>query len=255
MRSLREGSFPAKVALHVRRAVIPDKADLPEMRFCGGGRNSEQDLIWDDICLPPYYGPADHDDVTPLFDLVRTVNPSIVIEFGTAQGNITANICRLTGARVITVNAPPEVMSGQATTFTLGREYIGRVYRKYGFAERVCQIYANTLDVDLAEYAAPLSADLGIIDACHDYEYVLSDFLKIVPYIRQGGIVLLHDTHPDLGPPRDGSYKACRQLRREGFDIRHIRGTWWGIWGCGGLHQSLVEEKLTSLRPAWIGRL
>jgi hypothetical protein len=27
-----------------------------------------------------------------------------------------------------------------------------------------------------------------------------------------------------------GSYIACMKLRRQGFDIRHLTGTWWAVW-------------------------
>lgn len=245
VQAIRDGSLPSKIGWRFKSTLAPDKFALPEMEFVGEERFYPETIL-DDICLSPFYGPHDHDDVTPLFSLLRAMAPKHVIEFGTAQGNTTANICRLTDAQVISVNATLEVMSGHLTTFELNRDDIGRVYRRKGFEARVRQIYANTLYVDLVGTAAPSSAEIAIIDACHDYEYVLSDFVKLAPMIRQGGIILLHDTHPGLGPPRDGSYLACKELRRRGWDIRHVRNTWWGIWVCGGIRGSPVEALLTN---------
>lgn len=253
IRSLRDGSWPGKVWRRCQNALKPDRFELPEVRFREELHRNDE-IIFDDICLPPYYGPDDHDDITPLFALLCALKPLLVIEFGTAQGNITANICRQTEAKVLTVNAPPESISGGAITFTLTRDEIGRVYRRYGFEARVNQIFANTLQVDLAEHVVPLGADVGIIDACHDYEFVLNDFLKVAPFIRPGGLVLLHDTHPGLGPPRDGSYEACRHLREEGWDIRHVRETWWGLWVRGGIRCSPVERLLIPSRNLRICR-
>jgi hypothetical protein len=86
------------------------------------------------------------------------------------------------------------------------------------------------MQLDLAPYLAHSSVDLAIVDACHDCEYVINDFLKVVPYIRPGGMVLLHDTHPSLSLHLWGSYRACMVLRQRGFDICHIKDTWWGVW-------------------------
>ncbi len=116
------------------------------------------------------------------------------------------------------------------TTYELDREEIGRVYRKFGFTDRVTQIFENTLTLDLSSYFAKPCIDLAIIDACHDTSYVLSDFKKIAPFVTLGGIVLLHDTHPSMRGHLSGSYIACMKLRQQGWNVKHIRGTWWGIW-------------------------
>lgn len=203
-----------------------------------------QPVIEDDRNLPPRPGVAwrtsrwrrirlTHDDVTPLLRLVMHLEPRLVLELGTAHGNATANICRFSEARVITVNALPEQLSGSVTTFGLSREEIGRVYRAHGFADRVTQVYANTLAFSPADHADAGTVDLAIIDACHDYEYVKADFLTVVPMIRAGGMVLLHDTHPSRAGHLRESYDACVWLRGQGFDIRHIRGTWWACWIAG----------------------
>jgi hypothetical protein len=131
---------------------------------------------------------------------------------------------------VVTVNARPEQQSGQITSFALNADDIGRVYRRHGFASRVTQIFANTLDVDLSRYVGIGSADLAIIDACHDVRFVENDFLEVAPFIRCGGMVLLHDTHASMSEHLWGSYVACVRLRRHGYDIRHVKNTWWGVW-------------------------
>ena len=163
--------------------------------------------------------------------IVRAAKPTLVVELGTAQGNLTANICRQApNATVFTVNAPVEEQSGELITFELTREQIGEVYRRHGFDDRVRQVYANTLTLDLGQYLEPKSSDLAIVDACHDREYVINDFFKIKEFVKEGGIVLLHDTHPDMKSHLLGSYSACMILRARGYDIRHLQGTWWGVW-------------------------
>src|SRR5262245_30570821 len=138
--------------------------------------------IVDDICLPPHYGPSDHDDFSPLMSIVAALQPRIVLELGTAHGNTVANICHLCPrTRVYTVNSLPSELTGRVITFTLTAEEIGRVYRANGFADRVVQIYQNTLHLDLHRFLRTAVVDLAIIDACHDFLYVLNDFHKVRP--------------------------------------------------------------------------
>jgi len=187
--------------------------------------------IMDDICLPPYKVPNDHNDYDPIMMAINSTKPKIVLEFGTAQGNLTANICnQIPEARIYTVNALDEEQTGGITTFNLTKEEIGRVYRKHGFEDRVVQIYKNTLDLDLSEYFQTQEIDFAIIDACHDVDYVINDFTIIEPFMNKDSMIFLHDTHPNMKDHLKGSYIACMNLRRKGFNIKHLKGTWWGVW-------------------------
>lgn len=188
------------------------------------------DPILDDVCLPPYVG-STLDDFDTLRRIVWETQPSTVLELGTAHGNTVANICRLLpNTHVYTVNAPAAEQTGVLTTFDLTPDEIGRTYRDHGYDDRVTQIFANTLHLDLTGFFPEPAVDLAIIDACHDTEYVMNDFLKVEPFVRADGIVLLHDTHPSMRKHYAGSYRACMLLRRRGFDIRYLDGTAWGIW-------------------------
>jgi predicted O-methyltransferase YrrM len=196
--------------------------------------------ILDDINLPPYHWTRGHDDYAPLMRLARIHQPRVVVELGTANGNLTANLCRqLDQARVYTVNALASDQTGHDQKYRFDSDDIGRVYRQYGFADRVVQIFENTLHLDLGRYLDGPVVDLAIIDACHDIPYVLNDFFKVLPYLSPRALVLLHDTDPNLlehikASPVKGhltnSYVACLKLRRRGYDVRHITGTWWAVW-------------------------
>ena len=187
-------------------------------------------LITEKLCLPPYEGPVTHDDISPLLALVDRFQPKVVLELGTAHGTTVANICANCQARVFTVNALPEQISGQLTTFALSKDEIGYVYRKHGFADRVVQIYENTRTFRPTDYMSPSSIDFAIIDACHDADFVVSDFRCILPVLGKNAIVLFHDVHPSMELHLGDSYIACMYLRKLGFDIQHLSGTWWGIW-------------------------
>jgi hypothetical protein len=188
------------------------------------------DPLPDDICMPPFTAEP-HDDFSALMGIIGAWKATSVLELGTAYGNTVANICKLyPQVHVFTVNAPADIQSGKLTTYDLTAEQIGRVYRRHGYSQRVTQIYANTLDLDLSQWFAMPIIDVAIVDACHDTDYVINDFLKVKPYVRVGGVVLLHDTHPSMDSHLLGSYRACVRLRQRGFDIRHLADTWWGVW-------------------------
>jgi len=186
--------------------------------------------ILDGICMPPYVS-SSLEDFDSLMSIVEWLQPGTVLELGTAQGNTVANICRLVpDAQVYTVNAPAEKQSGVLTTYDLSEQEIGWVYRKHGYGEQVTQILENTLQLDLSRQFSEPVVDLAIIDACHDAQYVINDFLKVQLFVLHGGIVLLHDAYPSMSRHYHGSYRACMLLRRQGYDIRHLAGTSWAVW-------------------------
>lgn len=220
-------------ARRVLRRPVRD-AHLPEINInsIAPGLFDPIPPILDDICMPPYFnkGCFLQNDFGVLIRLLRYHQPTTVFEFGTAHGNTTANVCQVTSAHVYTLNALPEQISGESVTFTLSRDEIGRVYRAAGYADRVTQIYEDTMEFVPSRVLREGQIDFCIIDACHDTEFVLHDFLNIEPYISPGGTVVLHDTHPSRAAHLQGSYDACVSLRQKGFNILHIEDCWWGYW-------------------------
>lgn len=225
---LRAALTRARIAWYWRALALPETTVA---EFTSREAAARTPPIMEDICLPPYHGPTDHDDYSPLAAIALTVAPHVAVEIGTAHGNLTANLCALCqDVLVYTVNAPAELQSGHNVTYYLDADAIGRVYRHHGFAPRVRQILCNSLDLELGSHLRSQAVDLAIIDGCHDVEFVLSDFQKIEPHLRPGGVVLLHDTAPTLAGHLAESYLACMLLRRRGFDVRYLVGTWWAVW-------------------------
>ena len=195
------------------------------------GRDGEcAEPILEKSCMPPYFV-YDHDDFHPLQKLARYLDPKVIVELGTAHGNTTANLARnCERAKIFTVNAPVEKMTGVITTFDLTEEEIGCVYRNHGYSDQVVQIFENTLNLDLSSHLKPGELDFGVIDACHDFEYVINDFEKLLPFVAENGVVMFHDIHPSMDGHLKVSYMAAMELKKRGYDLRHIRGTFWGIW-------------------------
>lgn len=185
--------------------------------------------ILDEICMPPYYGPNTNQDYPFLMSLAKSIQPGVIFEFGTASGNTVANLCKYTSAQVVTLNAVVDSTSGKYRTYDLSKEEIGGVYKKYGYQDRVQQIYCDSMSF-IPEASTNTNFDLVIIDACHDFEYVINDFLSISHLVNPGGYVLFHDCDESMHGHLAGCWRACTHLRKAGFNIKKVRGTWWALW-------------------------
>jgi predicted O-methyltransferase YrrM len=225
------------VGRRLKWRVLSELFKLPAIRLdsvASAPRLEVCEPIVDDLCMPPIPGGPGHDDLGAVLRIARSCRPQLICEIGTAHGNLTANLLRnCPGAKMVTVNAPAELQSGNSVTYTLTPSEIGRVYRRYGYDKRVLQLLVNSLDLDLGQHVEPCSIDLAIVDGCHDTEFVLNDFGKLRPYVRPDGVVLFHDTNPSQEGHLAGSYRACLLLRKDGFDVKWIRNTWWGYWQKG----------------------
>jgi hypothetical protein len=225
---------PSRIIFRAEAHVTRLSWDLPETTLRDLLHGDQADLapaILDDAGVPPYAGSAGHDDLLPILTIVRCLQPRTIVELGTSYGNLTANLCRqCPAAKVFSVNALPEQQTGAIVTHSLAAEHIGRVYRANGYSDRVVQIFANTRDFHPETVLRGELADFAVIDACHDTDYVLSDFRTLRPFMKRAGLVLFHDTHRSMKRHLVGSYMACMLLRREGHDVRHLENTWWGVW-------------------------
>ncbi|MHC4644226.1 MAG: class I SAM-dependent methyltransferase [Planctomycetota bacterium] len=167
--------------------------------------------------------------------IAMAAQPRLVFEIGTGHGSAIANIAKHTEARFVTTCPTPEEVKGTHVTFEhLPKGDIGRRYRAVGYQYRVVQVYMNSREFQPADYAAPHSCDLAIIDGCHDTDTVRADFLKMKPMMRPGGLVMLHDCHHEKTVHTKAVHMACLQLRRLGHDIRSLPDSWWAIWGANG---------------------
>ena len=205
---------------------------LPEIQLSDLGviATEYKPTIIEDICMPPYIGDSHLNDYSIMFSLLNQVKPNIILEFGTAHGNTVANICSHHNSQVYTVNALSDQIEGRETTYNLTKNEIGYVYKKFGFTNKVNQIFENTKKIDLSLYLDRKSVDFAIIDACHDSDFVVNDFSKILPFMGDDSIVILHDTHPSMLIHYIDSYIGCMYLRKLGFLINYIRGSSWAIW-------------------------
>jgi hypothetical protein len=93
--------------------------------------------------------------------------------------------------------------------------------------------------------------ELAFVDANHQHPCVLLDLLRIVPYVRDGGWILLHDIR--LGTTVKESHKAGLPLPYEGlFGAEWLFDEWpWNKIDGGNIGAvQLPTEKKAILRPA-----
>jgi predicted O-methyltransferase YrrM len=186
--------------------------------------------IKENLCLPPFEGPISINDIGPLLAITKQINPKNILELGTAYGSTVSNLCLVCEGYIYTVNALPEQIEGKNITFRLDKSEIGYIYRKYGFENRVQQIYENTKKLNVSSGIPIGVINLAIIDACHDIDFVINDFLVIQPFLNNKSIIFLHDVHPSMQGHLKDSYLACMYLRRMGYNLKYLSNTWWGIW-------------------------
>lgn len=73
-------------------------------------------------------------------------------------------------------------------------------------SEKTTFIHSNTNDFAEALKRNPISIDMLFIDADHSKESVLKDFWNFFPFVKDQGLILLHDTHPKNQQYTDKGY-------------------------------------------------
>lgn len=143
-------------------------------------------------------------------DLARLLKPEVYVELGVHRAELFNQVLPHAG-RLIGVDI--DLTSGD-------------FMRTSERARFVCSTTGAFVE-ELREN--PVLIDLLFIDADHCAESVLQDFRDYFPFVRQHGIILLHDTHPGnaqlIEPGWCGdAYKAIEVLQHEsgGFEMMTI---------------------------------
>jgi predicted O-methyltransferase YrrM len=120
----------------------------------------------------------------------------MAFEIGTFNGGTTRVLAETLPAdgKVWTVDLPPAEfdMTQGAAGFTGSQ--IGVAYRDSWAAQKIVQIFADSLAYDFGAYER--SVDLVLVDAGHEYPNGLADTKTALRLVRPGGIVLWDDFEP-----------------------------------------------------------
>ena len=108
---------------------------LPEISISDlvGEKGAVTPPFTDKLCLPPYYGPVDHDDANSFAGTSSADRPTGCTRVRDCSWQYYGQYMRLSKAHVYTVNALPEQIKGALISFVLKKDEIGETYRSHGF--------------------------------------------------------------------------------------------------------------------------
>lgn len=193
------------------------------------------------------YGGMPAQDLYALLRVVRWIQPKRIFEMGTFQGLTTAHMALNSDAEIYTLDLPRDLVtqpSGYAPkdlALLQSRQEIGRRYRGLNTNGRIHQLFGDSRTFDYKPYQATF--DLVLVDACHLFDYVMSDSCNALALLRETGTILWHD----FGNSMDVS-RACRLLSRK-QPVFHLEGTWLAMHIRGpALVQALDERQQLETR-------
>jgi hypothetical protein len=120
----------------------------------------------------------------------------------------------------------------------------GRSRRLADAKARATHYFETTSDAFFANEAGFLEErgiDVALIDGLHTYEQVVRDVENTLRYLREDGVIVLHDCNP---PRRSVAFPATSYA-----DFR-ARNHWWDLDWSGDVWKVIVYLRSTPGRPA-----
>jgi hypothetical protein len=174
------------------------------------------------------YGGMSAQDLYALLRVALWVKPKVIFEIGTFQGVTTAHMVLNSDAQIYTLDLPRDMATdlrgytASDAALLQARDQIGSFYRQFNRSGRIHQLFGDSRTFDYAPYYG--SMELVLVDACHLYDYVLSDSRNALQMLGEKGAILWHDFPNSLDVTR-----ACKLLAKE-LQILHVEGTWLALY-------------------------
>lgn len=175
------------------------------------------------LALDSGYGGMAPQDLYALLRIARWIKPGKIFEFGTFRGVTTTHLAINSDAEIYTLDLPrdqaTEIRDYKVDDRNLlpSRDEIATTSLRLGAHGRIHQLFGNSRTFDHSPYRK--SMGLVIVDACHLYEYVMSDSKIAFELLSENGAVLWHDFPTSLDVTR-----AVRRLATR-WPINHVEGT------------------------------
>jgi len=175
------------------------------------------------LALDSGYGGMAPQDLYAVLRIVRWIKPKKIFEIGTFRGVTTTHLAVNSEAEVYTLDLPRDqaidVRDYKVDDRNLlpSQEEIRRTSQRLSPYKRVHQLFGDSRTFDYSPYHK--SVDLVIVDACHLYDYVLSDSKIAFELLAETGAILWHDFPTSLDVTR-----ALRALASR-WPIIHVEGT------------------------------
>jgi len=229
--SALQSRIAGEAATFVRMARFHAHARIPHVDLGDIVAQLSPDPVRE-IVLPgprPFHGVGNATYYAALASVVRAVNPSSVLEFGTylGMGTLTIALNARPDCRIITVDLPDDAAVGEAHALNdadlalidVRRDRVGEAFLGSRVADRITQIRADSLTWRADESLAPI--DLVLIDGGHSTPVVTADTENALRVLAEDGTLLWDDyfhLYPDVVGYLDG-------LAAGGRTMRTIRGT------------------------------
>jgi len=175
------------------------------------------------LSIAPGYGGMPAQDLYALLRIVLWIRPRVIFEIGTFQGATTAHLALNSDAQIYTLDLPRDMatdLKGYTSSdaaLLQARDQIGGFYRQSNHDGRIHQLFGDSRSFDYRAYYG--SADLVLVDACHLYDYVISDSNQAFRLLGPRGVIVWHD----LGNSRD-VLRALQKISRESR-VYHVEGS------------------------------
>ena len=211
------------------RKVMPEFRKVSDMLFHSGVGSLEVGHLpcpaepIQMLSIAPGYGGMPAQDLYALSRVVRWVSPKTIFEIGTFQGTTTAHMAVNSRAEIYTLDLPQDIATdlagytGNDAALLQTRDEIGICYQPFNESGRIHQLFGDSRNFDYGPYLGKM--DLVLVDACHLFDYVISDSRKAFELLSPRGAVLWHD----FGNSRD-VVRALQVIAKE-HPVTHLEGT------------------------------
>jgi hypothetical protein len=158
--------------------------------------------------------------------------PREVLEIGTYMGHTTRLMAENLESGVIHTVDLPETFTPETDPNTglpkddyhlIAHRRVGREYKGQPCESRIRQHFGDSATWDFRQAGTPT---FFFIDGSHTYEYCTSDTEKSLAIAPPSSVFLWHD----VDVAHEGVIRSLVGFRKQGKDIRRIRGTALAYW-------------------------
>lgn len=175
------------------------------------------------LSLDAGYGGMAPQDLYALLRIAGWIKPRRIFEFGTFRGVTTVHLAVNSEADVFTLDLPRDLATDLGDykdddrNLLPSQKEIDKTANRFRNHNRIHPLFGNSRTFEYAPFLKTM--DLVIVDACHLYDYVMSDSQNAFELLGDTGAILWHDFPTSLDVTR-----AVRRLASQ-WPIFYIEGT------------------------------
>lgn len=188
--------------------IVRYRRTLNELKDDSSEKTDTSLLAFAKACAGGWFEPTQIDsEILSLMALVRELQPRSILEIGTYNGGTLLLFARLAAldAKIVSVDLPGGAFGGGYPFWR------GPLYRRFAKpSQEVVLIRGDSHTAETRERVARIfgheSIDFLFIDGDHTYEGAKKDYQLYSPFVREGGLIALHDVNEST----DSDTQVCR---------------------------------------------